>query len=345
MNDISILNSFKEFYSTKVLKKPQNFTNFNEGNVYHYTNIDSLEQIITTKSLCISKSNYLNDKTELDYAFNLIYQIYNNSNEYKNISLKIMNVLINMIKESLEESYILSFSVNNDSLILWGNYSQFEGYNIDFNIKELFDRFKDEKVYIISNEKDKNGCFKRIRIEREDTDENISMVSGKVIYDLETQIEIIKNQLISLDDLNKNFYKFIDMSEEYKNTFSDIKNKICKMLAMYVQLFKNPSFQQEEEYRILFTLNKKMDIVKYRKCSGIFIPYIKIAFEDYNDKYKKGLPIEGINIGPKNNMDIAINGLKAFLESEGYKTTLDDNVQNTEHEYVIIKKSKIPLRY
>ena len=76
--------------------------------------------------------------------------------------------------------------------------------------------------------------------------------------------------------------------------------------------------------------NIKKQIVKHRISNRVFIPYIELGL---NSNRKEGnLPIEKITIGPKNNLDIAEMGLRSFLESEGYYK-------------IIIKKSKIPLRY
>lgn len=344
MIDKTTISKLNNFYSSKVIKYDLSLENDVNNNVYHYTNIDSLEQIIKNQTLWISKSSYLNDKTELNYTFDLIYKIYGNGKKYKNITKKRINAIIDMIKNSLEESYILSFSVNSDSLILWGNYSKFEGYNLDFNIKKLFHRITDGKVYITTNEKDHNGKFKKIKIDRNHNKKKISIVSGKIIYKLEEQKKIIEHQLNCLDYLYENYYTSAKISKDYKNKFYSIIIKLCQTLATYVQLFKDPSFEQEEEYRILLTLNEKMNIIKFRKCSGIFIPYIEIVFLDYDSFHEKGLPIEGIKIGPKNNMDIAINGLKSFLESESYNTVLENEFIN-KNNCVVLKKSKIPLRY
>lgn len=55
------------------------------------------------------------------------------------------------------------------------------------------------------------------------------------------------------------------------------------------------------------------------------------------------MPIDEITVGPKNNLDIARNGIKLFLHSQGYNTAFDDS--DKKRGKIYIKKSEVPLRY
>jgi hypothetical protein len=99
-----------------------------------------------------------------------------------------------------------------------------------------------------------------------------------------------------------------------------------------ILLFKNSSFEQEEEYRIILKIEgTASSVIQYRIFEDAFIPYVEIGSEHC-------LPITSITLGPKLNLDIAVKGLRLFLASKNYK------VGNKE-EFVKIYKSKIPLRY
>ncbi|MBR5590722.1 MAG: hypothetical protein IKW40_04270, partial [Anaerotignum sp.] len=59
----------------------------------------------------------------------------------------------------------------------------------------------------------------------------------------------------------------------------------------------------------------------------IFLPYIMVEF----DREQNGVPLESVMVGAKNNSDIAVRGMKYFLQSQ----KLD----------IPVLLSDIPLRY
>ena len=89
------------------------------------------------------------------------------------------------------------------------------------------------------------------------------------------------------------------------------------------------------EYRISFTTldNDISNIVKFRICNGVFIPYIEVKFS-FENQHDHKIPLKSITIGPKNNIDIAHEGLRNMLDTLKYET-----------KDIEIAKSLIPLRY
>jgi len=326
--------------------------NYMKGNIYHYTDIKSLENIIKSNTLWVTKSDFLNDRTEFVYAISLIKEISNRRN-YKYLSQEKLKTIMKVLKSFIERSFIFSSSLNKDSVNLWGNYSKFDGYNIDFNLEKISKRMWDEKVFVIGNKKDKNSQTIKYMITRKDQYKTVIMLPGKVIYEKKEQENILVDILDFIENTYNEYYDYlgkcvnIDKTEKnYKKleyTFYSIISTAINVLSTHVQLFKNPIFFQDEEYRIIFNVNSKLDVIKYRTSNGAFIPYIEVRFESELEKDEKGLPIDGITIGPKNNIDIARNGLKLFLDSQGYNTTFDDS--NKKQGKIYIKKSKVPLRY
>ena len=71
-----------------------------------------------------------------------------------------------MFKSYLARSFIFSTSQNSDSINLWGNYSEHEGYNIGFNLREIFNRMWDGKICVTGNKKLKDGSIKKHFIPR-----------------------------------------------------------------------------------------------------------------------------------------------------------------------------------
>ena len=66
---------------------------------------------------------------------------------------------------------------------------------------------------------------------------------------------------------------------------------------------------------------------KFRLLDQIFLPYIMVEF----DRGQKELPLESVMVGAKNNSDIAVRGMKYFLQSQGME--------------IPVLLSDIPLRY
>ncbi|MFE5321667.1 DUF2971 domain-containing protein [Paenibacillus sp. NPDC056579] len=281
-----------------------------EGILYHYTSATGLMGIIGNECLWVSKSNFLNDISEIDYINKLIIEI------GKEMSL-LSNILDMIMKEKSyieygsngdvneQNYYIFSLTTNGDSLTLWSSYSNFYGYNIGFEgtfLKEVFD--------------------------------NVPLsIHGKVIYNRDRQRELIKNEM----------EKYRAEIDKYTNNQSDENLKELKAglnllvvsLALFGIFFKDPCFSHEEEYRVVFfqhdithekaRYNQK---VLFRERNGTITPYIEVRPLTHNNK----LPIKNITVGPKNNIDIAQNGLEFFLAKKGYIG-------------IPVIRSSIPLRF
>ena len=317
------------------------------GSVFHYTSALALESIFRNKTLWVTKSDFLNDKTEYMYGINLVNKLFEKTN-YKYLDKNVFAQINREFKSYLARSFIFSTSQNSDSVNLWGNYSKYEGYNIGFSLRDIFSRMWDMKIYVTSNKRYKDGTIKKHYLKRKDQHESIIMFPGEVIYDTVTQENIIVDILTFLENISQLYYSYArDMDDQNEQIFINLKQhyniafgSAIRILISQIQLFKNPVFKQDEEYRIIFDVNRKLDVRKYRSFNGVFIPYIEVVFDDINDT--KGLPVESVTIGPKNSLDIAEKGLKLFLKSQGYKITA-----NPECEYkdrLLIRKSAAPLR-
>lgn len=314
----------------------------NEDNIFHYTNANSLQNIITNKSLWVTKSDFLNDKTEYKYAINLINNVTEKYN-YNNLESCTIYNLKNEVKANLRRSFIFSLSTNCDSVNLWANYSKYDGYNIEFNSEKLHHKIHNGEICVLGNDIDKNHNPQKYKVDRIDEhDGSVKFYHGKVIYDEKKQLEVIKDTFNHLDKLYldyHNFSKELDVIDEINLTEKtyEFTHIVAGILSGYVQLFKNKVFELDQEYRLLFNIKSKTNAIKYRTFNGVFIPYIDVRFEEDLNHYK-GLPIKGITVGPKNNLDIAQKGLKSFLGSQGYHFKNNDND-------IYVKKSDIPLRY
>ncbi|MGP3782159.1 DUF2971 domain-containing protein [Bacillus sp. 4A_MP3] len=274
--------------------------------LYHYTNIYGVEGILKRKEFWLSDANFLNDKNELLYTYNLCEEVISDiCGESKDSFLNHFKYIIES-KPLKKPVYVMSLTTNSDSNLLWSNYTNNDGYNIVLDPKNLFGKLNLD---------------------------NYDLLEFPVIYDIKTQrkmIEELMSKFIGvnlffqnkLDDPNSGSYQWSQWS--YQNGFLSLYVKIFSVF------FKDSCFSQEEEYRVaLIPKAVEPDYLDYscRVSNGTFIPYLTVPFHDKS-------AIKGLN-WPKNNMDIAKDGILKFLEVNGYDH-LDENSVN---------KSKIPYRY
>lgn len=249
--------------------------------IYHYTTIDALINIVSGKELWVTKWDYLNDMDELTVAEDVCAIVLRE----ENVKSEVIQDVKKYIKENirgkalLDSYYICSFSRNRDNQLLWSNYSNYDGVNIEVD----FAKFRENL--------------------------NLSIMwDGLVNYDLESQKEcLIKtfyDEFIDVDDFgNINSLKEINnlQGEAYELLISHM-SIICELYSMF---FKRSCFKGEDEYRFVLTVDKEKKI-SFRNKNSIVIPYIKKEIKNIDF-------ITRITIGPTNQIDIATKGIKELL--------------------------------
>lgn len=334
-------------YEFEKWKIKYNIENYMDGNVFHYTSAIALENIFRNNTLWVTKSDFLNDKTEYMYAIKLVNRVFE-ENKYKYLDKNTMAQINRDFKSYLARSFIFSTSRNNDSVNLWSNYSEHEGYNIGFNLKKIFKRMWDAEIYVTDNKTNKDESLIKHFIPRKDGYKSIEMSPGEVIYEPKIQENTIRDILGFLEHISEMYHSYFNNNNLDKQDMNHIGNacdyyfrSAIRIMVNQIKLFKNPVFAQDEEYRIIFDVNNAIDVKKYRQFKGVFIPYIEVVFDKSNDIKK--LPADSITIGPKNNLDIAAKGLSGFLKSQGYKVSFKPECKDMSK--ILIKDSDVPLRY
>lgn len=302
-----------------------NIESLKEGIIYHYTSAEGLLSILENCEIWATNSNFLNDKSEFIYTYKLFYEKI--LKEIKNEKIK--TIMINRFNyntcdpvtldanDIYTARYIISFSKSPDNLLLWSEFSGNTGYNIGFDISKLKDKLN-----------------------------NLWGFDGKVIYNKERQIELLKNVVsVMLKETfqDKNINSLDDLSDNIN--VEDIQKMLPvlhNIIELYSMFFKQSEFEQEEEYRLVIQVshgvpsrllcanesgiffketNNKM---YFRVKEGMLSPFVKVPFWDLDS-------LESITIGPKNNIDIAKMGLEIYCRNKGINPK--------------ILKSNIPLRY
>ncbi|WFR57107.1 DUF2971 domain-containing protein [Anaerocolumna sp. AGMB13025] len=299
--------------------------------IYHYTSANALKNIIIDNELWVTHGNFLNDYSEVTYIYKIILKVCQDIMKNNNDAMKLYKMIMKKHKEDhdwFSQLFILSFSTNSDSLTLWSEFSNFYGYNLEFNIGDIRSKLDLEII--------KYECF---------------IVDGKVIYDEKRQIEILKN------DFNLNWDALVNENnglptinnmfrikcKEYEEAIDNFVMYIATELLLYAPYFKSEKFKEEQEYRFCFYYDEKdkskyktkrerhpaySDNIEFRERSGSIIPYIKVNLK--HDGIN--IPINRIMIGAKNNTDTSLTGTEFFLMKNGYENT-------------VVVRSEITLRY
>ncbi|MDO4720495.1 MAG: hypothetical protein Q4A78_07510 [Peptostreptococcaceae bacterium] len=250
----------------------------NGDKLYHYTTSDALINIVINKEFWITKWDYLNDMDELRVAEEVCEAILNEENVDLEVVKAIRKETNKIICEDLS-FFILSFSCDKDSQLLWSNYANLDGLNLEID----FDKFEKRLNHIIK-------------------------WHGLVNYHLESQKECMRktfhDELINVEDFGKiKSLNDINMltGKEYEMLITHI-SVICVVYSMF---FKREYFKGENEYRFVFSSVNK-DGINFRSRNGLIIPYIKKKVEELDF-------ITKITIGPTNKIDIATNGIRELL--------------------------------
>lgn len=274
----------------------------NPSNIYHYTDVNGLYNIIDNKCFWLTKSDFLNDERELIYFYDILKDVLK-ENKFNNINFDFVDWLKSASYDNLNNTFILSFSVDKDSLPLWEMYANGIGYNLGLQYSKYFDELWDEKMFITTSDD------RKIYMTRKNDTGQFCGVSKFVIYDNTVQKNRVKEFLRGID-LSLEFIKKYNEDEYECDCVKDLQFRIINEFVNCMMLFKDKSFSYEKEYRIVYNIINcdELDIVKHRISNGRIIPYIELGFED--------VFIESITISPRlKNDNLAIKGLNSFIDT------------------------------
>ncbi|MCS4461730.1 DUF2971 domain-containing protein [Clostridium botulinum] len=249
----------------------------------------------------MTKSDFLNDEKELVYFYDVLKEVVEGT-RFMGIDEKFIDSLKRESDKILENTFILSFTKDSDSLPLWEMYSKGKGYNLEITYDKFFDARWQEKVYISNNNNNK------IYLTRNNDNRQFFGPTNFVVYDRSLQKEKIYELL-----------KGIDLSREFRLTYpEDIKSipiiemqkRILSEFVDYMVLFKDESFSYENEFRIVYNIIDcdQLNIVKHRIINDRIVPYIELGIEEN--------VIDSVTISPRLKSDIlSVKGLNSFINS------------------------------
>jgi len=305
-----------ENLGNKVYLSPFMVHDENTGNdsLYHFSDLNALQSIITNKSLWLTRYDFLNDTEEIKYIANVIEncEVVKQGSDFSIFILECLTILndffsdkidselLSAIKKTISNVYVLSTSTREDNLSLWHYYSGGTGCSIKIDTSELRKQIEGQNPSL--------------------GNKNAQVFMREIDYAFDFSQSTLLNTLQAI-------YGNETISLEYK------KFLICTHIIYEGIFVKNPNISQEEEFRVAVIIGNEPEytnsriIPKFRVSKNTFIPYIELSVDSQ-------ALIKEICIAPLNKTDIAIKGLEEFLRHSGFEVTPE-----------MIKVSAIKLRY
>lgn len=263
----------------------------------HYTNLNSLISIISTGQFWASNSMFLNDEDEIIHIrenIENIISIHFPKNDVNEFSKLVLNLFDKMIKQITKNTFIISFSTEQDYLPLWSDYAPNRGCSINLSRKEI-----------------------KSNIDTSNLENKETLIDyGVVSYDDFTKSNVLKEVLEEL-------YKLLIITplnsiEAAKSNdwIKPIISRIFTRLYMFTSLTKKENFTPEKEFRFVCNVDvtSNPSLLHFRESNGLIIPYVEVNSLFTNEK----LPIKSITLGPRNSVKKVKSGLQDFFNSQGY---------------------------
>ena len=289
--------------------------------LYHYTSAEGLLGILRRKELWMTDLRYMNDASELTYATKLLTVQLTRRQTEKGLTQAERQFIDSSLARlshfiSLGENvpFSVSFCEEGDALSQWRAYrGRSSGYALGFDFFHLL-RF----------------LARPCRLQ-------------KIIYDSDRQVAIIEAVIsIFLSAIAERARAMPD--DSFETALRSAANAFISWTVEYVTCLKDPSFQEEREWRLVHVANLNprlgglVDQPSFRPFGGNVIPYVTLSLEEAirvsrDNTMGVAFPLVRVNIGPTANAEINQESVKMLLLSVNPDVIHD------------IRQSRIPIRW
>jgi hypothetical protein len=277
--------------------------------VYHYTSVDTMMKIVTSRKIWATSINYLNDSSEGEHFLSMVrgrlpdllgqYQL-------QDTALSKLDSKARLVEE---RPFIASFSADGDSLPQWRSYCpQGNGVAIGFRV----------------------GCLTRAKPALQDAEDRRQTTQFKSVEYMAQD-----TPYLFLDECIASIVRDADESFEYAQTLFGKDNSLTREVLFALSAEseacrrKHESFFAEREYRLIvappYTSLKYLD---FRPVRSTLVPYMELTMPemsplkmDYKEAelsgefgrgYSKLDFVAKVVVGPTTNKDLSIEAVQAF---------------------------------
>ncbi len=246
-----------------------------QNTIYHYTSLNGLLGIIKEKSIWASDIRYLNDSKEFSYTIELVSKLLNKKidEDYSDLA----EALILLDPSKIAPIYVASFSAIPDQLSQWRGYCpKVGGIMIGFDVDEI-ERSAKEQDFKLTE------CIYCKEAHKAKLNDIIDKA-------------LIQTNPTQSDDNNQNCD---DLVKEVTKKTGQARLKLLFDLLKRAPTFKDPSFHEEREWRLVLDTNpSNTQEVMHREGKSMIVPCVE--FKLPKDKKNKDQPlmIKEVMIGP-----------------------------------------------
>lgn len=212
--------------------------------LYHYTTVDGLIGIISKQAFWLSDYRSLNDRSEIEYAIELVKEVAGNLDE-QNASLLREIDYIGVLESGVNDPVLIgSFSASNENPVLWRLYSR--GYGFVLGIEK--------EALVRASKHLQNSKF------------------GEVLYTKNQQREFIRKKL-------QDFLKENVIGSDPRASGLDRKFKKINFFFFLHELapfVKSDAFEHEAEWRISAHV-RNCHGLNFRSRAEDIVPYIEMG--------------------------------------------------------------------
>ncbi len=270
------------------------FADSPQETLYHYTSFKGLLGIVDSGVLWASDVRYMNDSAEMKHSADLIREDVARRMAEGHHNPKLLNEFLEWISYRISNGHMLfgaSFRSNGNLLSQWRSYSALgKGVSLGFS--------PDHIVQCAQNQ---------------------SFQVGKCIYDPTEQRHLIQQIVDAVEAMAEAHNAAGDTDRNraphvYQGVFQKIESDLLRITA----LLKHPSFQEEEEWRIVSPVitDYVASAVLFREGASMLVPYFEFKLTLAPEQ---PMCLEHIFLGPTPNINLSMNSLTLYLAKKGIR--------------------------
>ena len=261
--------------------------------LYHYTSFKGLLGIVGSEVLWASDIRYMNDSAEMTHTADLIRQEIRQRIAGGHPNPQLLNQFLDWVSYRITNGHMLfgaSFRSNGNLLSQWRGYSALgKGVSVGFNPSTIMQCAQQQRFQI-----------------------------GKCLYQLVEQRRLIKQIVEAIEVLAERHdaadHADRSLAQAYYGIFEQIESDLLRIAA----LLKHPSFQEEEEWRIVSPVltDYVASPVLFREGTSMLVPYLEFRLRLIEGE---SIALEHLYLGPTPNISLSMNSLTMFLAKRGIR--------------------------
>jgi hypothetical protein len=264
-----------------------------QGTLYHYTSLSGLLGIVGSGELRASDIRYMNDSAELRHTLNLLHHCIMRRVVAGVDNPLLLHQLLDWLSHRIVSGPMLfgaSFRANGNLLSQWRGYSTHgKGVSLGFN-----------PVYI-------RECAARQQFQ-----------VGKCLYDPAGQQALVE-QLVEAVEKAAAVTGVEEGTEACrKRSWYAVFEQIEEDLLRIAAILKHPSFEEEQEWRIVSPVLKlsRDKPIRFREGTSMLVPYYAFDLRAFEGGVKA---LDHVFLGPTSNIELSMNSLEQLLSQHDVK--------------------------